>query len=88
MSSPVMPLHLTHPLTLIPRAYKNLSPRTRIGVGLSIIAWGLAGPYLSDAAESRLGYTPTDKDRDELERMTPRITAVDRDDDAPAPSAK
>merc|ERR1711977_564670 len=33
------------------KAYRNLSPKARMGVGLTIIAWGCAGPYLSDRAE-------------------------------------
>ncbi|KAF4126764.1 hypothetical protein GMORB2_0501 [Geosmithia morbida] len=59
------------------RSFKNLSPKTRLGVGLAIISWGLAGPYLSDAAESRMGLTPSERDKEELDRMTPHITVVD-----------
>ncbi|CAI6089890.1 hypothetical protein V2G26_006694 [Clonostachys chloroleuca] len=62
------------------RAYKNLSPKTRMGVGAAVIAWGGAGLYLSDQAEKRFGYTPTEKDHEELRKMTPRITTVDRNE--------
>ncbi|CAG9997808.1 unnamed protein product [Clonostachys byssicola] len=62
------------------RAYKNLSPRTRMGVGAAVIAWGGVGLYLSDEAEKRFGYTPTEKDQEELRKMTPRITTVDRNE--------
>ncbi|CAH0048814.1 unnamed protein product [Clonostachys solani] len=62
------------------RAYKNLSPKTRMGVGAAVIAWGGAGLYLSDHAEKRFGYTPTEKDQEELRKMTPRITTVDRNE--------
>ncbi|KOS17824.1 hypothetical protein ESCO_003038 [Escovopsis weberi] len=60
------------------KTYKNLSPRTRLGVGVAILAWGVAGLYLSDRAEERFGYTPTEQDREALRRMTPRIVSVDR----------
>jgi hypothetical protein len=51
-----------------------------VGVGLGIIAWGAAGLYLSDRAEERFGYTPTEQDTEELRRMTPRIVTVDREE--------
>ena len=55
------------------RAYKNLSPKTRIGVGVAIITWGVVGLYFSDRAEERFGYMPTEKDKEELRKYTPRI---------------
>lgn len=61
------------------KAYRNLSSRTRLGVGVGILAWGAAGLYISDAAEEKLGFTPTDKDKHELERWTPHLTVVDKE---------
>jgi hypothetical protein len=60
------------------KAYKNLSPKARAGVGVGIIAWGAAGLYFTDKAEESFGYTPTEKDKEELERWKPRIITVDK----------
>lgn len=46
---------------------------------MGILAWGAAGLYISDAAEEKLGFTPTDKDKHELERWTPHLTVVDKE---------
>ncbi|KJZ79932.1 hypothetical protein HIM_00646 [Hirsutella minnesotensis 3608] len=59
-------------------SFKNLSPQMRLGVGVGIIAWGLAGLYFTDRAEEKLGLTPSEKDKEELRNWAPRITAVDR----------
>lgn len=61
------------------RAYQNLSSKTRLGVGVGILAWGAAGLYISDAAEEKLGYTPTEKDKQELDKWTPHLTVVERE---------
>ncbi|KAK4068588.1 uncharacterized protein Triagg1_7236 [Trichoderma aggressivum f. europaeum] len=66
-----------HPSPL-PMAYNNLTPKTRLGVGVAIIAWGGLGLYLSDKAEEKLGFTPTEEDKAELRNMTPKITTVDK----------
>ncbi|PHH75430.1 hypothetical protein CDD83_4403 [Cordyceps sp. RAO-2017] len=63
-------------------AYRNLSPRTRLGLGVGVLAWGLAGLYLSGRAEERFGLRPTDDDRDRLRRLEPSVVAVDRADGA------
>jgi hypothetical protein len=70
--------HLHSQTTRFPRAYKNLSPKTRAGLGVGIIAWGGIGLYLSDRAEEQFGFSPTAKDKEDLERLTPRITVVDK----------
>ncbi|POR34611.1 Uncharacterized protein TPAR_05190 [Tolypocladium paradoxum] len=62
------------------KAYKNLSPKTRLGVGVAVIAWGLVGLHLSDRAEEKFGYTPSDKDKEELRKWTPRVVTVDKPD--------
>lgn len=61
------------------RAYQNLSSRTRLGVGAGILAWGVVGLYISDAAEDKLGLTPTEKDKEELDKWKPHLTVVDRE---------
>ncbi|CAM1511406.1 Fc.00g089190.m01.CDS01 [Cosmosporella sp. VM-42] len=60
------------------KAYKNLSTKARLGVGVGIIAWGAAGLYLSDQAEEKFGYTPTEEDKAELSRYTPKIITVEK----------
>lgn len=60
------------------RAFKNLSPAARAGVGVGIMAWGTAGLYLSPVAEEKLGLTPTEEDKALLEKYTPKITPVER----------
>jgi hypothetical protein len=61
------------------RAFRNLSPRTRIGVGVALLTWGVVGLYVSDTAEKKLGLEPSAQDREALEAVIPRITAVDRE---------
>lgn len=67
-------------LTAPSRAYKNLSPNARLGVGVAVLAWGTAGLYLSDRAEEKFGFKPTEKDKEDLRQMTPHIITVDKED--------
>jgi len=62
-----------------PRTFKSLSPKTRISVGVAFLAWGTIGLYISDKAEKKLGLEPSEKDREALEAVVPRITLVDRE---------
>ncbi|KAH8659122.1 hypothetical protein BGZ60DRAFT_531038 [Tricladium varicosporioides] len=62
------------------QAYRNLSPKTRIAVGLSVIAWGTIGLYVSDNAEKKLGFEATAKDKEALKEYVPRVTIVDREE--------
>ncbi|KAM0458148.1 hypothetical protein ACHAPV_001520 [Trichoderma viride] len=64
------------------KAYTNLAPGTRLGVGVAIIAWGCAGLYLSDKAEEKFGYTPTEEDKSALRDMAPKITTVEKNQEA------
>lgn len=49
-------------------------------MGVAVLAWGAAGLYLSDRAEERFGFTPTDEDREALRQMTPHIVTVEREE--------
>lgn len=40
----------------------------------------MAGLYVSDAAEKKLGFEPGPEDRERLERALPRITVVEREE--------
>ncbi|TVY29527.1 hypothetical protein LHYA1_G001494 [Lachnellula hyalina] len=57
------------------QSFRNLSPRTRLGLGVGFIAWGTIGLYLSDRAEKKFGLEATERDREAL----PRITIVERE---------
>jgi hypothetical protein len=69
-----------HKLTTPPRIFRNLTPRTRLAVGVAFLAWGTAGLYVSDAAEKKLGFEASEKERAALGEVVPRITMVDRDE--------
>ncbi|KAJ0167690.1 hypothetical protein CTA2_987 [Colletotrichum tanaceti] len=58
------------------KAYKNLSPKTRLGVGVAVLAWGAAGLYLSDQAEEK--YQPTPEEKAVVDKYVPKVTVVDR----------
>ncbi|CRK15874.1 hypothetical protein BN1723_010829 [Verticillium longisporum] len=58
------------------RTFRNLSSRMRIGVGIGIIGWGLAGHYLADRAEET--YKAPAEDKAVVDRYVPRVTVVDR----------
>lgn len=62
------------------RAYKNLSPKTRLGVGVAVLAWGAAGLYLSDQAEEK--YQPTAEEKAVVDKYVPKVTVVDRSKEA------
>jgi hypothetical protein len=67
-------------IVILCRAYKNLSPRSRLGIGLGFIAWSFAGLYISDNAESKLGYKATEEDRARLKDSLPlKVSIVERE---------
>lgn len=47
-------------------------------MGVGIIAYAGAGLYLSDKAEEKFGFTPTEKDKEELRNAMPKITIAER----------
>lgn len=61
------------------KAYQGLSSKARLGLGMGFLAWGAAGLYLSDRAEEKFGYTPSEQDKADLEKMKPKLLVVDRD---------
>ncbi|KAI0396369.1 hypothetical protein F5Y17DRAFT_419740 [Xylariaceae sp. FL0594] len=60
------------------QSFRGLSPNTRIGVGLGLLAWGFIGLQLSDRAEEQY-FKPSEQDFAALREMAPRITAVERE---------
>ncbi|KAG5939275.1 hypothetical protein E4U59_003244 [Claviceps monticola] len=60
------------------KAYKNLSPKTRLYFGIGVMAWGTIGLYLSDKAEEKYGFTPSEEDKEALWKFVPKVTVVER----------
>ncbi|KAL2159839.1 hypothetical protein VTH06DRAFT_1972 [Thermothelomyces fergusii] len=60
------------------KAYTNLPPKTKLAVGAGFVAWGLLGLTFGDKIESTLGFTPTEADKAELEKLAPKIHVVER----------
>ncbi|KAG9230788.1 hypothetical protein BJ875DRAFT_430977 [Amylocarpus encephaloides] len=65
------------------KAYRALPPRTRLAVGVSLLAWGSIGLYASDGAGAKLGFTATAPDREALEAVMPRVVSVERPEGRP-----
>ncbi|CAK4030817.1 hypothetical protein BAUCODRAFT_76314 [Lecanosticta acicola] len=61
------------------QSYRNLSQRTRLFVGVGIMAYAGLGLFLSDRAEQTFGFTPTEQDRQRLQEAVPRIHVVERE---------
>ncbi|PVH83313.1 hypothetical protein DL98DRAFT_486674 [Cadophora sp. DSE1049] len=61
------------------QSFLNLTPRTRLLVGSGFLAWGTLGLYITDRAESKLGFEATDQDRETLGRALPRVQVVERE---------
>ncbi|EOA83840.1 hypothetical protein ACJQWK_00766 [Exserohilum turcicum] len=58
--------------------FKSMQPKTRMFIGVGVMAYAGAGLYLSDVAEEKLGFTPTEKDKEELRDALPKIAAVEK----------
>ena len=49
-------------------------------IGVGVMAYAGVGMYLSDVAEEKLGYTPTEKDKEQLRNALPKMTAIEKRD--------
>lgn len=58
--------------------YKGITPKTRVVIGVGIMAYAGLGMLLTDKAEEKFGLTPTEKDKEELRNVLPKITTVER----------
>ncbi|KAI8938398.1 hypothetical protein NX059_004294 [Plenodomus lindquistii] len=58
--------------------FKGIPPKTRIFIGVGIMAYAGAGLYLSDKVEERYGLTPTESDREELRNALPKVAIVEK----------
>jgi hypothetical protein len=60
------------------RWYKGIAPKTRMIIGVGIVAYAGLGLFLSDKAEEKFGLVPTEKDREELKNAMPKIIPIER----------
>ncbi|KAF3079449.1 hypothetical protein TWF569_002145 [Orbilia oligospora] len=60
------------------RWFTGLSKTSRLALGGGLIAYGLAGDYLTDTVGDAFGLTPTEQDKQKLKSMIPKISTVDK----------
>ncbi|KAF2125017.1 hypothetical protein P153DRAFT_389872 [Dothidotthia symphoricarpi CBS 119687] len=60
--------------------YKGITPKTRVIIGVGIMAYAGVGLFLSDKAEEKFGLVPTEKDKEDLRNALPKITTVEKGD--------
>ncbi|KAF3923147.1 hypothetical protein ABW20_dc0108106 [Dactylellina cionopaga] len=60
------------------RWFTSLSQTSRFALGGGLIAYGLAGSYLTDRAEETFGLTPTEQDKKKLKDLIPTVSVVER----------
>ncbi|KAF2623637.1 hypothetical protein BU25DRAFT_461729 [Macroventuria anomochaeta] len=58
--------------------YKGLAPKTRMIMGVGIMAYAGFGLLISDEIEQRFGMTPTEQDYEEVRRLVPKISTVEK----------
>ncbi|EUC36548.1 hypothetical protein COCVIDRAFT_30549 [Bipolaris victoriae FI3] len=58
--------------------FKSIPPKTRMIIGVGVMAYAGVGLYISDVAEEKLGYVPTEKDKEHLKDALPKISAVEK----------
>ncbi|KAI4657171.1 uncharacterized protein J4E79_007787 [Alternaria viburni] len=58
--------------------FKNIPPKTRMIIGVGVMAYAGAGLYISDKAEEKFGLTPTEKDREQLQDVIPKISTIEK----------
>lgn len=74
--------HLSLPYphrTNFDRSYRNLTPKTRLFIGVGIMAYAGFGLLASDQAEKSFGFTPTEQDRERLRTSVPKIRVVEKE---------
>ncbi|RMZ73336.1 fatty acid activator Faa4 [Pyrenophora seminiperda CCB06] len=55
-------------------------PKTRMMIGAGIMAYAVAGLYITDKVEEKFGLTPTEEDEKLLREAIPRIYSVEKRD--------
>lgn len=60
------------------QSYRAIAPRTRLMVGVGVMAYATFGLFAADKIEEVYGYTPTEEQKREVQDMVPKIHFVDR----------
>ncbi|KAL2356432.1 hypothetical protein BJ546DRAFT_838759, partial [Cryomyces antarcticus] len=60
--------------------YRSLSSRTRLLIGIGVMGYAGFGMLMTDQAEKVFELTPTEQDKEKLDRILPRITTIEKDD--------
>ena len=60
------------------RKYRSIAPKTRILLGVGVMAYASIALVLSDKAEEKFGLVPSEKDKEELEKVIPKIIPIDK----------
>ncbi|KAF2403435.1 hypothetical protein EJ06DRAFT_527054 [Trichodelitschia bisporula] len=64
--------------------YRGLAPRTRVLLGVGIMAYAGIGLLLSDKAEEKFGMVPSEEDKERLSRVIPKVRVIEHDDVVPS----
>lgn len=76
---PVRPINLLTRLLQFRRSYLALASRTRLYLGLGIIAWSGFGLIATNMAEKKFGLEPSEEEKQKLARAVPKVRAMERD---------
>ncbi|KAJ4407061.1 hypothetical protein N0V91_004227 [Didymella pomorum] len=58
--------------------YRGLAPKTRMFMGVGIMAWAGLGLLATDQIEKRFDMAPDEKDYEEVRQLVPKISTVER----------
>jgi hypothetical protein len=47
-------------------------------VGVAVMGYAAAAMFVTDRVEEKLGLAPIEKDKEDLQKVMPKITVVDR----------
>ncbi|KAH7036273.1 hypothetical protein B0J12DRAFT_744424 [Macrophomina phaseolina] len=61
------------------QTYRASAPKTRLILGLGLIAWGAIGLYTTDTTEKAFNMVPTEEDKKKLDQSIPKIRVVDKE---------
>lgn len=59
------------------RLFLNLQPRTRLYIGVGLMAYSALGLVFTRKVEQKFGMVPTEEHHEELRRALPKIRSVD-----------
>lgn len=68
----------TQLLLMLYRWYKGLAPKTRMIMGVGIMAYAGFGLLMTDEIEQRFGMTPTEQDYEEVRKLVPKISTIEK----------